>query len=160
NDKDAGGQCAMRPDAAHEDGRLPDHGGALSPPHPQNRWVRRQTLGEAGEQLIDAAGLPKHPGAALARRATTWGKEDALITTQTAQRKLLLLAERAQQRATENATIGHPDVAYGGGQAQMLGQRANQRWDRAPFDIEQSPDQDAGPLPGFFFPLPIEVGGE
>ena len=160
DDQDAGGQRAMGPDSAHEDGRLPDHGRAFVTSYRQHGVVLSQALGEAGEQLIDAAGLPKHPGAALARRATTRGKEDTLMTPQTAQRKLPLLTERAQQRATENATIGHPDVADGGGQAQMPGQRANQRRDRAPFAIEQSPDQDAGPLPGFFSPLPLEVGGE
>jgi len=160
NNEHAGGQGAVRPDAAQEDYRLPDHDGALPAPHPQDRLVTPQARREAGEQLIDAAGLTKYPGATLASRATTGREVDSLVTAQPPQGKVFLSFQGPQQRAAEDTAVGQPDVAHGRGQAQVLGQSADQGGKRAAFDIEQGPDQDTGPLADFSLPIPIEVGGE
>jgi hypothetical protein len=41
--------------------------------------------------------------------------------------------------------------------ADWLGQSADRGGNRAAFDVEQGSDQHTGPLPGFSFPLHIEV---
>ena len=52
--------------------------------------------------------------------------------------------------------VGELGVVHGAGQDQ----RADQRGNRAPFDIEQGSHQDAGPLRGGLRPDPIEVCGK
>ena len=130
---------------------------ANATPHLQDYVVPPQSLREAGEPLIHATGGTKHAGAA---RAAARGKVDAVVTAQPPQGKVFLSSQRRQQRTAPNPAVDQPDVAHGRGQAQVLGQNPNQRRDRAPFDIEQGPEQNAGPLPDFSFPMCIEVGSK
>jgi hypothetical protein len=160
DDHYAGGQSARGPDAAQEDGSLPDHDGAVTTPYAPGGLVLTQALRKASEPLLDPAGLATQTRPPRAQRAPARRKGDARVTAPAPQGKLLLGTERAQPRATQNPAVGQPEVPDARRQAQRLGQGTDRGRDRAPFDVEHRADQDTRPLPPFCVSDSIAMSGE